>query len=175
MSENLPAVKKKIPDGLAYHVAISKASENSYDKKGNKLPPLFTDEEICSEHGMAVSELAELRTDPDFIKAVLLCLRDVKENGDAIRIKQRMLFQHYSETWIPELFDTTKADEHVAEKNKALVTMAKLGGLEIPIAKEFSGNGTAVNTPSLNIYLSSAPPVIQQPMKDINVIDNEAS
>lgn len=165
MTSNLPAEKKKIPEGLAYHLALNRASV------GMKL---FEDEEIAADYDLSVAELHELMLCEELKQQVLICLRDIKENGDSVRLKARVQFEHYLDTYPIKLFNDSEASH--AEKVKLLAFLAKVSGIDEGTSKGIDATISQNNVPQLRIFLSAAPnPAVQQPQeKVINVIDNQA-
>jgi len=120
----------------------------------------WTEAELCEQFDITQDQLNNLKQSKKFAKAVTMAVSELKKGSGAIETKAKSLFEHYTDNWVPTVMQDK--DAPLAEKVKIYTMLGKTGKVLVENAKEPSGNGTTVNTPSLNIYLSSAPPVVQQ-------------
>lgn len=164
MTSNLPAISDAPFDQmLAYAMAENRVATAHKP---------WTETELCEQFDITQEELNGLKQSKKFAKAVTMAVSELKKGSGAIEAKAKSLYEHYTDNWVPQVMQDP--DASLAEKVKIYTMLGKTGKVLTENAKEVSN--TQINVPSLNIYLSQAPtPVVQQPMKDINVIDNEAS
>lgn len=152
------------PPGLVYDLAM-----NSSTFSGESI---YDEADICARWDVSLEHLATLKEHPKFVTAVRSAIHDLRENGDALRLKMRMQFEVYLETVVPKIM--ASEDTKPLEKYKFLELLSKGSGLidDTKASKE-SAAPPPQQMPTLQIVLTSSQQPAFQVSNSEKVINGE--